>query len=314
MDWYSSALTPYNCLMVNTSISVSCTNLNSPSFPLTITTTQIAKFNPKLTPSKTVALLVRNILLADTQYVLQLHLYNVIPNIQHMSPNIEMYTVSYNGLIYETNTNFGAVINNPPQTNLMTVSVLNDLSAESPGSSVTLRAEVTIGQAISTSLSTFIFIMQYPFTFSVGSIPLTIESTSYATNPISLYSKPTISSYEVLTPNIFRLIFSEKFVVGRKFIVEVPEKLLRSTRSAVPSLSRPPTFLSIVSTITPSRRSRPSRDYTPSRPSATPSPSHLDSPMARPSRQLCSFISQRTNTCSFKFRFLTACLMATALW
>jgi hypothetical protein len=227
MDWYSSALSPYNCLLVNTSISVSCTNLASPSFPLTITTAQIAKFNPKLTPGKTAALLVRSNLLANTQYVLQLHLYNVIPNIQHMSPSIEMYTVSYNGLIYETNTNFGAVINNPPQTNLMTVSVLNDLSAKSPGASVTLRAEVSIGQAISTSLSTFIFVMQYPFTFSVGSIPSAVESASYATNPISLYSKPTISSYEVLTPNIFRLIFSEQFVVGRKFIIEVPEWLFR---------------------------------------------------------------------------------------
>jgi hypothetical protein len=51
-----------------------------------------------------------------------------------------MYTVSYNGLIYEANPNFGAVINNLPLTNLMGVSILNDLSANSPGSTSTLRA------------------------------------------------------------------------------------------------------------------------------------------------------------------------------
>ncbi len=41
MDWYSSALLPFRCIMVNTSISLSCTNFGSPTFPLTITVTQL---------------------------------------------------------------------------------------------------------------------------------------------------------------------------------------------------------------------------------------------------------------------------------
>jgi hypothetical protein len=221
MDWYSSSLTPYNCILVNTTITVACTNLVAPTFPLTITTAQILKFNSKLSTTKTIAILVSSNLLAGTQYALQIHLYNVIPNIKQISPSIEMYTISYNGLIYEANSNFGAVVNNPQITNLMGVSILNSLSANTPGSISTLRAEVTIGQAISTTLSTFIFVMQYPFTFSIGSIPAVSQSSLYATNPIPLYSAPAIYSYEVVSPNIFTLIFNEQFTVGRKFIVQV---------------------------------------------------------------------------------------------
>jgi len=174
MDWYAGSLAPYNCLLVNTSIAVTCTNLAAPLFPLTITTAQVTKYNSKITAAKTIAVLLGSNLLAATAYTLQVHLYNVVPNIQKISPSIEMYTVSSNGLFYESNSNFGPVINNPPQTNLMATSVLNDLSAAMPGDSVTLKAEVTIGQAVSTSLSTFIFVLMYPFTFSIGSIPSTL--------------------------------------------------------------------------------------------------------------------------------------------
>jgi hypothetical protein len=195
MDWYTASLTPYNCILVNTTIPLSCTNLVSPTFALTITTAQILKFNSKLSTTKTVTVLIGSNLLANTEYSLQLHLYNVIPSIQKISPSIEMYTVSYNGLIYEANSNLGPVINNLPLTNLMGVSILNDLSSNSPGSTSTLKAEVTIGQAISTSLSTFIFVMQYPFTFSIGSIPTVTQSSLYATSPLPIYSAPIISSY-----------------------------------------------------------------------------------------------------------------------
>jgi hypothetical protein len=221
MDWYTASLTPYNCILVNSSITVSCTNLATPTFPLTITTAQVLKFNPKLSTTNTVAVLINSNLLPDTAYSLQLHLYNVIPAIQKISPSIEMCTVSYNGLIYEANSNFGSVVNNLPITNLMGVSILNPLSSNSPGSTSTLRAEVTISQAISTSLSTFIFVMQYPFTFSVGSIPATSQSSQYATNSIPLYSAPSIYSYEITSPNIFVLVFNEQFAAGRKFIVQV---------------------------------------------------------------------------------------------
>jgi hypothetical protein len=221
MDWYSASLIPYNCILVNTSITVACTNLAAPTFPLTITTAQILQFNSKLPTTKTVAISVSSNLLPNTAYALQLHLYNVIPSIQKISPSIEMYTVSYNGLIYEANPNFGPVINNLPLTNLMGVSILNDLSANSPGSTSTLKAEVAIGKAISTPYSTFIFVMQYPFTFSQGSIPAVSQSSLYATNPISLYSAPAIYSYEIVSPNVFVLVFNEQFTVGRKFIVQV---------------------------------------------------------------------------------------------
>jgi hypothetical protein len=63
--------------------------------------------------------------------------------------------------------------------------------------------------------------MQYPFTFSQGSIPAVSQSSLYATNPISLYSAPAIYSYEIVSPNVFVLVFNEQFTVGRKFIVQV---------------------------------------------------------------------------------------------
>lgn len=100
MDWYSSSTIPYNCILVNTTIPVSCTNLASPTFALTITTAQVLKFNPLLPTTKTVAIQVGSNLLANTNYALQIHLFNVIPSIQKISPSIEIYTISKNGLIY----------------------------------------------------------------------------------------------------------------------------------------------------------------------------------------------------------------------
>lgn len=81
MDWYSTSLLPYNCIIVNSSINIACTNLATPTFPLTITTAQVLKLNPLLSTSKTVAVLVQSNLLPNTVYSLQLHLYNVVPNI-----------------------------------------------------------------------------------------------------------------------------------------------------------------------------------------------------------------------------------------
>lgn len=80
MDWYTSNLNPYNCILVNTSISVSCVNLASAT-TLPFTTSQIQKFNSLLDTAKTVAVLVSSNLLTNTVYSLQLHLYNVVPSI-----------------------------------------------------------------------------------------------------------------------------------------------------------------------------------------------------------------------------------------
>ena len=227
MDWYTSTVRPYNCYLVNSSISTPCTNLASPTFSLTISTSSLSKFNSILSASKVVVVQITNSFLANTNYALQIHLYNVVPNIQKISPSVEMYTMSSNGLVYEENTNMGIVINSKPITNLMSVSILNTLSANYPGASSSLKAEITITQPISTSISTLIFTIQYPFSFSLGSIPSVTQSSSYSTNPISLYSAPTISSYEVVSPNIFVLLFNEQFSAGRKFIVEVIKCKLR---------------------------------------------------------------------------------------
>jgi hypothetical protein len=69
--------------------------------------------------------------------------------------------------------------------------------------------------------------MQYPFSFSVGSIPSISHSSLYATNQIALYKAPIIYSYEVVSPNIFRIIFNEQFASGRKFIIQVKVNILR---------------------------------------------------------------------------------------
>jgi len=230
LDWYTTDVTPRNCILVNTSIVTSCTNLASPTFTLTISASNLASFNSKLASNKVIAVQVGSSLSANTAYSLQLHLYNVVPSIEKISPSVEMYTMSANGLIYEENPNMGAVINSKPITNLMAVSILNSLAANYPGSSSALSAEVTITRPVTTTLSTLIFTVQYPFSFSVGSIPTTTQSSSYATSPISLYSAPTIYSYEVVSPNVFVLILNEQFTVGRKFIVQVRSLGFRSVR------------------------------------------------------------------------------------
>ena len=174
MDWYTSDLNPHSCSIVNTSISITCTNFNNPSFTLSIATSDFTRFNSILSPTKMVAIKLGNNLLQDTTYALELHLLNVVPNIQKISPSVEMYTMSATGLIYEENPNMGAVINSPPNTHLLSVSILTALSATSPGTTSTMRAEITINQAISTTLSTFLFTIQDPFSFSLGSIPTAV--------------------------------------------------------------------------------------------------------------------------------------------
>ena len=140
MDWYTSALSPHSCQLVNTSIPLRCTNFAAPTFTLTATTTDFAKFNSIFDTSKMVVIEIGSNLVHSTTYALELHLYNVVPNIQKISPSIEMYTMSASGLIYEENPNMGAVINSKPNTQLLAVSILNSLSATQPGTTSTLRA------------------------------------------------------------------------------------------------------------------------------------------------------------------------------
>lgn len=88
MDWYTSTVRPFNCYLVNTSISTPCTNLASPTFTLTISSSSLSSFNSILSPSKVVVIQITNNLLANTNYALQIHLYNVVPNIQKITPNV----------------------------------------------------------------------------------------------------------------------------------------------------------------------------------------------------------------------------------
>jgi hypothetical protein len=83
MDWYSSALKPFQCIFVNTTINIKCTNFETPTFPLLITTAQLLLHNKYFNAAKTVAIDLgeNNTLLANNPYYLQIHYYNVIPNI-----------------------------------------------------------------------------------------------------------------------------------------------------------------------------------------------------------------------------------------
>ena len=100
------------------------------------------------------------------------------------------------------------MINSVPNTNLMAVSILNDLSANQPGSSSAFRAEFTIGKNVSTTLSTFMVTIHHPFSFSLGSIPTVFDSSLYATSQIPINAKPTILSYQYVSPNIFTIVFN----------------------------------------------------------------------------------------------------------
>jgi hypothetical protein len=87
--------------MVNTTIQLDCTNFANPLFQLTITVAQLHEHNPYLSELKTVAVLLKNNLVKNTEYSLQLHLFNIVPNIRKISPSAEIYVVSKDGLVYE---------------------------------------------------------------------------------------------------------------------------------------------------------------------------------------------------------------------
>ena len=62
-DWYSVTsinVNPYNCILVNTTIPVTCANLAT----LTTLTAQVLKINSKLTATKTVSIQIKSPLLA----------------------------------------------------------------------------------------------------------------------------------------------------------------------------------------------------------------------------------------------------------
>ena len=131
--------------------------------------------------------------------------------------------VSKDGLVYEENINYGPAINRPPIDIVLSTSILKDLSNNRPGELETFKAEFRISQPIETDLSAFTLVLHHPFSFSLGSLPRTYASELSATNPIPLYAKPNIAEYRIISPNIFYVVFSEKFVANRRFILEITE-------------------------------------------------------------------------------------------
>ncbi len=101
MDWYPNDISPFKCIFVNMTNEISCTNLKTPTISLTITSAIMKMHNPSLDDDKTLVVsLGTNTLTKDTEYVLQVSLFNLVPNIQKISPSIEFYIVSSNGLVY----------------------------------------------------------------------------------------------------------------------------------------------------------------------------------------------------------------------
>ena len=119
--------------------------------------------------------------------------------------------------------NFGNILFQPPVLPLLDVSILSDLSQNKPGVLSSLKAEIKISLPISTSYSALFFVVQDPFMFSESSYVRVDESEDYATNPIDLNKRPTVAFFEVRSPNIFYVAFSETFKANRKFIIEVTE-------------------------------------------------------------------------------------------
>jgi len=97
----------------------------------------IASVNPNINATVTVLITTDTELMASTDYYLQIVLSNVIPSTSELSNSFEMYSVSWNSIIYEQNWNFGQVEYQSRQTNTLTVSMLSSLSAVLPGSTST---------------------------------------------------------------------------------------------------------------------------------------------------------------------------------
>ena len=90
---------------------------------------------------------------------------------------------------------------------------INSQIANSPGTTVsTLLLDVTIGVAVPTALSTFLFTISNNFEFTVSSLVTSIAVTG---------DPPQILSTSVVSANIIRVVFNEQFVVGRQFRLTV---------------------------------------------------------------------------------------------
>lgn len=146
MPNYLTAVTPTSCKLVNTTIVLECTNFQTPLLTgLTVTSASMALTNPNINAMLSVIIRSDTALVEGTTYYLQVALTNVIPSTSRLSDSFEFYSISYNGIIYEQNWNFGQVLYQDPQTNNLAVSNLTSLITVLPSTTSTLQVSITIG-------------------------------------------------------------------------------------------------------------------------------------------------------------------------
>jgi|688.fasta_scaffold283292_1 hypothetical protein len=68
MDWLSDIIKPYSCILVDSNISISCTNLDTPTFSLGFSVTTLRVFNPQIIANKTIVIKLLNPLPANQPY------------------------------------------------------------------------------------------------------------------------------------------------------------------------------------------------------------------------------------------------------
>lgn len=149
---YQTAVTPTSCKLVNTSFALACTNFQSPTLSFGVTSALLATVNPNISPMLTVIVDSDAALAANTNYYLQVVLTNVIPSTASLSDSFELYSVSYNGIVYEQNWNFGQVEFLSRQTNVLAVSNLSSLAAVMPGTTSILQIDINVGVNVASTL------------------------------------------------------------------------------------------------------------------------------------------------------------------
>jgi hypothetical protein len=70
MDWLTNIINPYSCILVYSNITISCTNLDTPSFSLGFSVATLRVFNPQIIANKTIAIKLLNPLPANQPYTL----------------------------------------------------------------------------------------------------------------------------------------------------------------------------------------------------------------------------------------------------
>lgn len=211
---YSSTVTPTSCLLLGTTnIATQCVNLNTASSsspnPLTINSSSVTTVNVNIVTTKTVVIQFTSSLLAGTTYTIQILVSSILPYINALSANFEMYTMSATGVMIEENWNFGNVFFEAKNNNIMNVVSINSLTTNLPGTTTSsFLAQISIGIACPTATSRLLFTISNNFYFSVSSLVNTIAVTG---------SAPQITSTTIMSQNVIMVVFGEQFTVGRTF-------------------------------------------------------------------------------------------------